>query len=33
MIKVVDWEGIHVIVEAIKEEEPHLSRESEEAKV
>ncbi len=33
MIKVVDWEGIHVIVEEIKEEEPHLSRESEEAKV
>ncbi len=32
IVKVVDWEGIHVIVEEVKEEEPILEKESEEAK-
>ncbi len=33
MVKVVDWEGVHVIVEEIKEEETMVIRESEKAKV
>ena len=33
MVKVVDWEGIHVVVEEVKEEEPVLGKESKEAKV
>ncbi len=33
MVKVVDWEGIHVIVEEVKEEELIIEKESKKAKV